>query len=191
MKKISDFSFILFYILSVSFLSLLISINSTSSVVISGDSSEESFLQMIYPVECSSSPTLSPEYSCENLYDSDFTYWSDNKNSCSLPTWIQFIFEEDIFLEFIVIQNVERSVLFNTRYNIQDFRLRTYNEEIDESPIMRNLEDDNFLQWFDINEKVNKIKLEVFSVYPPKEDLGINDTKSCVLEEITFYGKNL
>ncbi len=191
MKKISDFSFILFYILSVSFLSLLISINSTSSVVISGDSSEESFLQMIYPVECSSSPTLSQEYSCENLYDSDFTYWSDNKNSCSFPTWIQFTFEEDIFLEFIVIQNVERSVLFNTRYNIQDFRLRTYNEEIDESPIMRNLEDDNFLQWFDINEKVNKIKLEVFSVYPPKEDLGINDTKSCVLEEITFYGKNL
>ena len=191
MKKISDFSFILFYILSVSFLSLLISINSTSSVVISGDSSEESFLQMIYPVECSSSPTLSAEYSCENLYDSDFTYWSDNKNSCSLPTWIQFTFEEDIFLEFIVIQNVERSVLFNTRYNIQDFRLRTYNEEIDESPIMRNLEDDNFLQWFDINEKVKKIKLEVFSVYPPKEDLGINDTKSCVLEEITFYGKNL
>ena len=191
MKKISDFSFILFYILSVSFLSLLISINSTSGVVISGDSSEESFLQMIYPVECSSSPTLSQEYSCENLYDSDFTYWSDNKNSCSFPTWIQVTFEEDIFLEFIVIQNVERSVLFNTRYNIQDFRLRTYNEEIDESPIMRNLEDDNFLQWFDINEKVNKIKLEVFSVYPPKEDLGINDTKSCVLEEITFYGKNL
>jgi len=190
-KKISDFSFILFYILSVSFLSLLISINSTSSVVISGDSSEESWLQMIYPVECSSSPTLSAEYSCENLYDSDFTYWSDNKNSCSLPTWIQFTFEEDIFLEFIVILNVERSDLFNTRYNIQDFRLRTYNEEIDVSPVMRNLEDDNILQWFDINEKVNKIKIEVFSVYPPKDDLGMNDTKSCVLQEITFYGRNL
>lgn len=191
MKKISDFSFILFYILSVSFLSLLISINSTSSVVISGDSSEESWLQMIYPVECSSSPTLSAEYSCENLYDSDFTYWSDNKNSCSLPTWIQFTFEEDIFLEFIVILNVERSDLFNTRYNIQDFRLRTYNEEIDVSPVMRNLEDDNILQWFDINEKVNKIKIEVFSVYPPKDDLDMNDTKSCVLQEITFYGRNL
>ena len=191
MKKISDFSFILFYILSVSFLSLLISINSTSSVVISADSSEESLLQMIYPVECSSSPTLSAEYSCENLYDSDFSYWSDNKNSCSLPTWIQFTFKEDIFLEFIVIQNVERSDLFNTRYNIQDFRLRTYNEEIDESPVMRILEDDTIPQWFDINEKVNKIKIEVFSVYPPKEDLGINDTESCVLQEVTFYGRNL
>jgi len=190
-KKISDFSFIIFYILSVSFLSLLISINSTSSVVISGDSSEESLLQMIYPVECSSSPTLSAEYSCENLYDSDFSYWSDNKNSCSLPTWIQFTFEEHIFLDFIVVQNVERSVLFNTRYKIKDFRIRTFNEEIDKSPVMRNLEDDNFAQWFDINEKVNKIKIEVFSVYPPKENVDINDTKSCVLQEISFYGRNV
>lgn len=191
MKKISDFSFVLFYILSISFLSLLISINSTSSVVKQADNSEEAILQMIYPVKCSSSSTLSDEYSCENLYDSDNTYWSDDRNSCSLPTWIHFTFEEDIFLEFIVIQNVENSDLFNTRYNIKEFRLRTYNQGIDESPVMRILEDNNISQWFDINENVNKIKIEVFNAYPPTKYLDLSETKSCVLQDIRFYGRNI
>lgn len=191
MKKISDFSFVLFYILSISFLSLLISINSTSSVVKQADNSEEAILQMIYPVKCSSSSTLSDEYSCENLYDSDNTYWSDDRNSCSLPTWIHFTFEEDIFLEFIVIQNVENSDLFNTRYNIKEFRLRTYNQGIDESPVMRILEDNNISQWFDIYENVNKIKIEVFNAYPPTKYLDLSETKSCVLQDIRFYGRNI
>ena len=191
MKKISDFSFVLFYILSISFLSLLISINSTSSVVKQADNSEEAILQMIYPVKCSSSSTLSDEYSCEYLYDSDYTYWSDDRNSCSLPTWIHFTFEEDIFLEFIVIQNVEDSDLFNTRYNIKEFRLRTYNQGIDESPVMRILEDNNISQWFDINENVNKIKIEVFNAYPPTKYLDLSETKSCVLQDIRFYGRNI
>ncbi len=191
MKKISDFSFVLFYILSISFLSLLISINSNSSVEIQADNSKEAILQMIFPIKCASSPTLSEEYSCENLYDSDNTYWSDDKNSCSLPTWIHFTFEKDIFLEFIVIENVEDSDLFSTRYNIKEFRLRTYNQGIDESPVMRNLEDDNISQWFDINEKVNKIKIEVFNAYPPTKYLDLSDTKSCVLQEISFYGRNI
>lgn len=191
MKKISDFSFVLFYILSISFLSLLISINSTSSVVKQADNSEEAILQMIYPVKCSSSSTLSDEYSCENLYDSDNTYWSDDRNSCSLPTWIHFTFEEDIFLEFIVIQNVEDSDLFNTRYNIKEFRLRTYNQGIDESPVMRILEDNNISQWFDIYENVNKIKIEVFNAYPPTKYLDLSETKSCVLQDIRFYGRNI
>ena len=191
MKKISDFSFVLIYILSISFLSLLISINSTSSVEKQADSSEEAILQMIYPVKCSSSLTLSEEYSCENLYDSDNTYWSDDKNSCSLPTWIHFTFEEEIFLEFIIIQNVEDSDLFSTRHNIKEFRLRTYNQGVDESPVMRNLEDNNISQWFDVNENVNKIKIEVFNAYPPTKYLDLSDTKSCVLQDISFYGRNI
>ena len=98
---------------------------------------------------------------------------------------------KDIFLEFIVIENVEDSDLFSTRHNIKEFRLRTYNQGVDESPVMRILEDNNISQWFDINENVNKIKIEVFNAYPPTKYLDLSDTKSCVLQDISFYGRNI
>ena len=156
----------------------------------SEDTYEQTILKKIYPIDCISSQVLSDEYSCENLYDLDTTFWSDNTNSCNIPTWIEFTFENEIFLEFIVIENIEDSDLFNTRFNIKDFRLRTYNEGVDESPVMRVLENDNISQWFDINETITKLKLEVFSTYPPTKYLDLEDTKSCVLQEIAFYGRS-
>ena len=42
-----------------------------------------------------------------------------------------------------------------------------------------------------VNENVNKIKIEVFNAYPPTKYLDLSDTKSCVLQDISFYGRNI
>ena len=79
MKKISDFGFILIYILSISFSALLISSESHKSSIniknieeISSEMSEEKILKIFFPSDCLASSTLSDQYSCSNLYDDQY-----------------------------------------------------------------------------------------------------------------------
>ena len=68
-NKISDVTFVLIYIISISIAALLIStqpnVNSSSKTTeISADTSEKKILQLFYPSYCEASSTLSDGYSC-------------------------------------------------------------------------------------------------------------------------------
>lgn len=194
MKKISDFGFILIYILSISFSALLISSESHKSSIniknieeISSEMSEEKILKIFFPSDCLASSTLSDQYSCSNLYDDQYNFWSDDHNSCSVPTWIRFYFEKEFYLEFIVLQQIEDPDLYDTRVKIHEYRIQTSSFEYH----LGTLENDTYSQWLDINENTTSLEIEVLSTHLPVKYNSLSETNNCVLQEITFYGRDI
>ena len=194
MKKISDFGFILIYIISISFSALLISSESHKSSIniktieeVSSEMSEEKILKKFFPSDCLASSTLSDQYSCSNLYDGQYNFWSDDHNSCSVPTWIRFYFDKEIYLEFIVLQQIEDPDLFDTRFKIHEFRIQTSSFEY----YPGTLENDTYSQWLDINENTTSLEIEVLSAFLPNKFDNLSETDNCVLQEVTFYGRDV
>ncbi len=190
MKKISDVTFVLTYIISVSIVALLISTQPTiilENTVEATDTSEQKILKRIFPSDCLASNTLSDQYSCSNLYDDQYNFWSDDHNSCSVPTWIRFYFEKEIYLEFIVLQQIEDLDLFDTRVKIHEYRIQTSSFEY----YLGTLENDTYSQWLDINENTTSLEIEVLSTHLPVKYNSLSETNNCVLQEITFYGRDI
>ena len=193
-NKITDVTFVLIYIISISIASFLIStqpdvisINEEKVSEVTTDTSQKNKLKRFFPLDCVASSTLSDEYSCRNLYDDEYNFWSDDHNSCVNPTWIRFYFEKEIYLEFIIIQQIENPDLFDTRVKIYEYRIQTSSFEY----YPGTLENNTYAQWLDINENTTVLEIEVLSIHLPVKYYGLSETKNCVLQEITFYGRDI
>ena len=81
----------------------------------------EGMLKLQKPISCKASSTYesgnSGDFSCENLYDDEYTMWQDNSQSCEAG-WLEFKFANNIYIEFIVVQNSEKSSSFKRNYKI-------------------------------------------------------------------------
>ena len=194
MKKISDFTFVLFYILSISFSTLLISPESHSASIniknideISSEISEKGFLEKKYPAFCLSSSTFDESWSCEKLYDAAPTTWEDNGMGCK-DAWIELTFSRDIYLEFIVIQNPEESQYFIRSHKARDILLTNSDNGF---RLNKELQNENLSQWIDINATTSDIYIQILSSYPGEEINGMQPFDECAIQEITFYGRDV
>lgn len=157
----------------------------TEKEVIKEDTSEEIFLSLLEPIDCTESNKLSDKFSCNNLLDWDYYFWSDNGNLCK-NQWVEFNFGEETYIEFIVLQNLERSSEFKVNYRIKD--LEIYTDSRDEFPIKKTLEDDNFEQWLDVNQNLTYLRIQMLNGYSSVKDGDIEPTNNCALQEVRFYG---
>ena len=190
MKKISDVGFVLIFIFSISFLTLLISTNTENienNTVTLGDTSEQKILQLIFPAFCSASSTLDVGWSCENLYDDEYSTWQDNSLGCK-DGWLEFTFYKEIYLEFIVFQNSEDAEYFTRNYKVRDIALTT-----NDSMFVLNKEfnNENISQWLDINTQTDFIRIDILSAYPGEEISGKVAYDECAIQEISFYGRDV
>ena len=141
-------------------------------------------LKTFKPISCMASSKFGDGFSCENLYDGSNSMWQDKSLSCENAI-LEFEFENDIFWDFIVIQNAEKSSSFIRNYKPRNIRVTTSDEEF---LLDKELENDNFQQWISLNTSGSKIKIEILSAYPG-EDLNSQKAFSeCAIQEITFWG---
>ena len=190
MKKISDVGFVLIFIFSISFSALLISTNTENieaNTVILGDFSEQKILQLIFPAFCSSSSILDFGWSCENLYDGEYSTWQDNSLGCK-DGWLEFTFYREIYLEFIVFENLEDTENFIRNYKVRDIVLTTNDNTF---VLNKEFKNENTSQWLDINTQTDFIRIDILSAYPGEEISGKVAYDECAIQEITFYGRDV
>ena len=149
----------------------------------------QSMLRLQKPLSCAASTTYesgnSGDFSCENLYDNDYTMWQDNSLQCK-DGWLEFTFADEIFIEFIVVQNAEKSTSFKRNYKIRDLLITANDPELE---IQKELENDNFEQWVDVNTTTSYLRLDFLSAYPGEDLNGQNAFEECAIQEIRFFGK--
>ncbi len=150
----------------------------------------QSRLKVQTPISCGASSKLEAnnpnDFWCENLYDNSLSSWQDNGLRCE-DAWLEFKFEKDIFIEFIVIVNVEKSSSFKRNYKIRDLIITTKNED---QQIQIELENRNSDQWLDINATTDYLRIDVLSAYPGEEFNGKEPFKECAVQEVRFFGKD-
>ena len=149
----------------------------------------QSMLKLQKPLFCAASTTYesgnSGDFSCENLYDNDYTMWQDNSLQCK-DGWLEFTFADEIFIEFIVVQNAEKSTSFKRNYKIRDLLITGSDPELE---IQKELENDNYEQWVDVNTTTSYLRLDFLSAYPGEDLNGQNAFEECAIQEIRFFGK--
>ena len=190
MRKISDLSFVFIFLFAVTFATILMSTNietvETDTITLS-ETSEQKILQKIFPSFCLSSSSLDESWSCENLYDGDSTTWQDNSIGCK-DGWIEFTFNREVYLEFIIFQNAEDTEYYSRNYKAKDILIS--NRDIGFN-INKQLEDNNLSQWIDINAMTSDLYIDILSAYPSQEINGKAPYDECVIQEITFYGRDV
>ena len=142
-------------------------------------------LQKMFPISCMSSSQLNDEYSCENLYDGTLKSWQDNELKCA-DGFLEFTFRDPMYIEFIVLQNLESSNSFKRNFKVRDIQVTT-----DENSILieKELENTNSQQWININSTTATLRIDILSAYSG-EDIGNTSAfKECAIQELTFYGK--
>ena len=149
----------------------------------------QSMLKLQKPLSCSASSTYesasSNDFSCENLYDNDYTMWQDNSLNCK-DGWLEFNFPNEIYIEFIVVQNAEKSTSFKRNYKVRDLLITGDDPDLE---IQKELENDNFEQWVDVNTNTTFLRIDFLSAYPGEEVNGQNSFDECAIQEIRFFGK--
>ncbi len=151
----------------------------------------QSMLKLQKPISCIASSTYesgnnSGDFSCENLYDNEYTMWQDNSQSCN-EGWLEFNFSRNIFIEFIVIQNSEKTSSFMRNFKVRDILITTDDQDVQ---IQKELENDNFEQWVDVNATTSFLRIDILSAYPGVELNGQNPFEECALQEVRFFGKD-
>jgi len=157
------------------------------STTTSSTTTVQSILRKAYPISCSASSSYNDGdgYSCENLYDGDPSSWQDNALQCK-DGWIEFSFAQEIFIDFIVFQNVEDSKSFKRNFKARDILITT--NDIEWS-LDKELSNENGSQWVDIKQTTSYLKIDILSAYPG-EEVGTNDSfDECAIQEILFYGR--
>ena len=146
-----------------------------------------SVLQKQYPISCSASSFYNngDGWSCENLYDGDKSTWQDNSLACK-DGWIEFNFAKELYIEFLVFQNVEDSKSFTRNHKVRDILITTSDDQFS---LDKELENDNTSQWIDINATTSYLKIDILSAYPGEEISGSQPFEECAIQEITFYGR--
>ena len=120
-----------------------------------------------------------------NLYDNDYTMWQDNSLNCK-DGWLEFNFLNEIYIEFIVVQNAEKSSSFKRNYKVRDLLITGDDPDLE---IQKELENDNFEQWVDVNTNTTFLRIDFLSTYPGEELNGQNPFDECAIQEIRFFGK--
>ena len=157
------------------------------STTTSSTTTVQNILRKAYPISCSASSSYNDGdgYSCENLYDSDPSSWQDNGLQCK-DGWIEFSFAQEIFIDFIVFQNVEDSKSFKRNFKARDTLITTNDTEWS---LDKELLNENGSQWIDIKQTTSYLKIDILSAYPG-EEVGTNDAfDECAIQEILFYGR--
>ena len=151
----------------------------------SSTSTIQTVLQKMFPVSCASSSQLSQEYSCENLYDGTLKSWQDNELEC-VDGYLEFTFNEPMYLEFIVFQNLESTNSFKRNFRVRDIQVTT-----DESSILieKEIQNNNGQQWIDINSTTATLRIDILSAYSGEDIGNSNAFKECAIQELTFFGK--
>ena len=72
-------------------------------------------------------------------------------------------------------------------FKARDIRITTDQSDYQ---VEKELENDNFQQWIDLNTNAKTIKIEVLSAYPGEELNGQNPFTECAMQEIKFFGKS-
>lgn len=146
-----------------------------------------SVLQKQYPISCSASSFYNngDGWSCENLYDGDKSTWQDNSLACT-DGWIEFNFAKELYIEFLVFQNVEDSKSFTRNHKVRDILITTSDSQFS---LDKELENDNTSQWIDVNATTSYLKIDILSAYPGEEISGSQPFEECAIQEITFYGR--
>jgi hypothetical protein len=146
-----------------------------------------SVLQKQYPISCSASSSYNngDGWSCENLYDGDKSTWQDNSLACE-DGWIEFNFAKELYIEFLVFQNVEDSKSFTRNHKVRDILITTSDSQFS---LDKELENDNTSQWIDVNATTSYLKIDILSAYPGEEISGSQPFEECAIQEITFYGR--
>lgn len=146
-----------------------------------------SVLQKQYPISCSASSFYNngDGWSCENLYDGDKSTWQDNSLACK-DGWIEFNFAKELYIEFLVFQNVEDSKSFTRNHKVRDILITTSDDQFS---LDKELENDNTSQWIDVNATTSYLKIDILSAYPGEEISGSQPFEECAIQEITFYGR--
>ena len=157
------------------------------STTTSSTTTLKSIMEKQLPISCSASSSYNngDGYSCENLFDSSPLSWQDNSLQCK-DGWIEFSFAKEIYIEFIVFQNVKDSKSFARNFNARDILITT--DDIDNS-INKELTNDNSSQWVDINQTTSYLKIDILSAYPGEEVGGSQAFDECAIQEITFWGR--
>ena len=149
----------------------------------------QTMLKLQKPLSCAASSTYesgnSGDFSCENIYDNDYTMWQDNSLQCK-EGWLEFTFSNEIFIEFIVVQNAQKSNSFKRNYKVRDLLITGDDPELE---IQKELENDNFEQWVDVNTTTSYLRIDFLSAYPGEELNGQNPFDECAIQEIRFFGK--
>ena len=190
MKNISDVGFVFIFISVISFSTLLISTNTENienNTVTLGDTSEQKILQKIFPAFCSASSILDFGWSCENLYDVEYSTWQDKSLGCK-DGWLEFTFYREIYLEFIVFENLEDTENFIRNYKVRDIVLTTNDNTF---VLNKEFKNENTSQWLDINTQTDFIRIDILSAYPGEEISGKVAYDECAIQEITFYGRDV
>ena len=147
----------------------------------------KTLLEKQIPISCSASSSYKDGdgWSCENLYDRSPSSWQDNSLACK-DGWLEFNFAKDIYIEFIVFQNVEDTKSFKRNYKARDILITTSDSQFN---LDKELENDNTSQWIDVNATTSYLKIDILSSYPGEEVSGNNPFDECAIQEITFYGR--
>ncbi len=148
----------------------------------------KSLLEKQTPISCSASSSYNngDGWSCENLYDRSPSSWQDNSLACK-DGWLEFNFAKDIFIEFIVIQNVEDSKSFTRNYKVRDILITTNNSDFSVDKEMKN--ENRSSEWIDINDTTSYLRIDILSAYPGEEVSENQPFDECAIQEITFYGR--
>ena len=151
----------------------------------------EGKLKLQKPKLCTASSTYESgnlgDFSCENLYDGEYTMWQDNSLSCK-EGWLEFDFEQEIYLDFIVIQNSEKSTSFKRNFKVRDVLITSRDKDSD-LEVVKELENDNFEQWVNINYTISTLRIDFLSAYSGEEVNGQKPFEECAIQEIRFFGK--
>jgi len=140
---------------------------------------DEDYLQIVKPSSCKSSSQLNEYQGCENLYDLMEGGWEDANKNCE-NQWVEYYFDNDVFVEFVTIENYGYPGLFAQKDKIKDIEMIT--SDGTKFPIW--LEESTNSQWYDVYHSTKYLRFNVLSSY---DTLGI---ETCHLQEITVYGRN-
>ena len=69
---------------------------------------------------------------------------------------------------------------------IRDLLITANDPELE---IQKELENENFEQWVDVNTTTSYLRLDFLSAYPGEDLNGQNAFEECAVQEIRFFGK--
>jgi len=99
---------------------------------------------------------------------------------------IKLNFSDEIFIEFIVVQNAEKTTSFKRNHKVRDILITSKDPELE---IQKELENDNFEQWVDVNTTTSYLRIDFLSAYPGEDLSGQEPFDECAIQEIRFFGK--
>ena len=102
---------------------------------------------------------------------------------------MEYVFQDEILIVFIILQNIEDEAVFRTSYRPKSFGV-SFGESTKLSESYR-VENNNSSQWFTFPEETiayNKLTLWVDSFYKSNDFNGEVATSECGIQEIEFFG---